>query len=186
MIVKRYVHKDDELAQHLYDHLNVPLEWPDDSLTAQHVANIAAAAACDVAYDQAAGGHLLDLIAALPLPDTDEGRGFWRDLWHAASTENAYLLPANVGPLIGFAENGESGLAGQVLSFISELTPDQRKAATEVIGRELQGFGLTPRQAGELWLRDAEITSWRVQLASHRRFETREQRQRFFEAWRSV
>ncbi|MGD3111157.1 hypothetical protein [Streptomyces sp. YGL11-2] len=46
--------------------------------------------------------------------------------------------------MIRFAAGGEGGLAGHVLSFISELIPDQRKTAAEVIGREPSGVGLTP------------------------------------------
>ncbi|MFC5805893.1 hypothetical protein, partial [Streptomyces formicae] len=65
MIVRLYLDKDDELAQHLTNTLNSPLDWPGGGeLDTEHVAKIAAAAACDVSYDQAANGHLVDLFAA--------------------------------------------------------------------------------------------------------------------------
>lgn len=43
---------------------------------------------------------------------------------------------------------------------------------------------LSGRYGGELWLRDAEMSAWRVALAGRREFEAAQDRERFFEAWR--
>jgi hypothetical protein len=187
VIVNRHVDEDDELARHLKQELNIPLDWPQDSpLTAQHVAEIASAAACDVAYDQAAGSHLLDLLAALPLPGTDEGQRFWGDLWFAVGSANANLLPANVGPMVSRAAQGEGGLADHIMAFIDEMSDKERAAAAEVIGKAIADTGIRSAQRiGELWLRDAEITAWRVLLA-RRHQRSAEERREFFQAWRKA
>ncbi|MGE5761771.1 MAG: hypothetical protein ACM37V_15550 [Gemmatimonadota bacterium] len=94
--------------------------------------------------------------------------------------------PSEPRPGVGYAAHGESGLADQVLSFISKLTPAQREAAAKVIGEVLPGLWANAAQAGELWLRDAEITSWRIVFAAERRNQRQEQRERFFKAWRNA
>jgi hypothetical protein len=183
VIVDHDVHEDDELAKHLQQHLNIPLDWPVGGLTVGHVANIAVAAACDVAYDQAAGSHLLDLLAALPLPGDGDG-GFWQELWTAAGSQNTNLHPTNVGPMVRFAAAGEGGLADHILSFINELNTDQRGDTARLIGSTLSGIGSsTAERTGELWLRDAEITAWRVLLARHQAPKASAE---FFHAWRNA
>lgn len=98
VIVRRYLHKDDELTQHLTRKLNTPLTWPEGGgLNTEHVAEIAAAAACDIAYNHAANGHLADLFAALPLPGTTEGREFWHSLREAGGMAALNIDPANAG-----------------------------------------------------------------------------------------
>ena len=181
MIVERHVHEDDELAQYLRKHLNIPLDWPEEAqLTAAHIADIASAAACDVAYDQAANSHLLDLIAALPLPGEDS---FWTHLWQASG--NAYLLPVNVKHAVSQAAHGESGLASHLLSFVAELNNDQRTAVARMIGDTLSDLAIEDDQhIGELWLRDAQITAWRVLLAGHS--NGTKNRGQFFEAWQNA
>ncbi|MFF4230863.1 hypothetical protein [Streptomyces sp. NPDC001820] len=194
MIVNRRIGSEqpdeyDELEQHLTQKLNVPLDWPEDSgLTVSRVATIAAAATCDTAYSQAANGHLIDLFAALPLPGTAEGQSFWKCIGDAGGSAAMTIDPANMGgPFFDRIHNGnEGGIASRVLSFLEELTPSQRTAVAEVIGSVLDDgtIGVSGRYGGELWLRDAEMSAWRVVLAGRREFETSQNRERFFEAWR--
>ncbi|WP_345570614.1 hypothetical protein [Streptomyces plumbiresistens] len=151
------------------------------------VAKIAAAAACDVSYNQAANGHLVDLFATLPLPGTPEGREFWRELRIAGDHAVAYIDPANAGgPFFNYLINGnETGIAGRVLDFLGELDDSRRDAVTEVIGGALRDstFPASGRYLGKLWLRDAETTAWHVLLAGRRTHETQDDRERFLEAW---
>ncbi|MFF3879398.1 hypothetical protein [Streptomyces sp. NPDC001978] len=194
MIVNRRIGSEqpdeyDELEQHLTQKLNVPLDWPEDSgLTVSHVATIAAAATCDTAYSQAANGHLIDLFAALPLPGTAVGQSFWKRIGDAGGSAAMTIDPANMGgPFFDRIHDGnEGGIASRVLSFLEELTPSQRTAVAEVIGSVLDygTIGVSGRYGGELWLRDAEMSAWRVALARRREFETSQNRERFFEAWR--
>ncbi|MFF4827093.1 hypothetical protein ACFY20_29530 [Streptomyces sp. NPDC001312] len=188
MIVRRHLDENDELTQHLTHKLNTPLDWPEDAeLDTEHVAKIASAAACDVSYNEAANGHLVDLFAALPLPGTPEGREFWAALGRAGDNAALYIDPANAGgPFFDYLINGnEGGIAGRVLSFLGELDDRQRDAVAEVIGRALDHntFVAGGRYLGKLWLRDAEISAWHVLLASRRAYETEDDRKRFLEAW---
>ncbi|WP_143681590.1 hypothetical protein [Actinacidiphila glaucinigra] len=195
MIVNRYVGgeqpDDDELEQHLTRELNTPLGWPEDGgLTVRHVATIAAAATCDTAYSQAANGHLIDLFAALPLPGTAEGQGFWARIRDAGGSAALSIDPANMGgPFFDRVRDGnESGIAFRILSFLEKLSSDQRDATADVIGSVLDRgtIGVSGRYGGELWLRDAEMSAWRVVLAGRREFETSPDRKRFFDAWRQA
>lgn len=191
VIVRRYLDEDDELAQHLTRQLNTPLDWPEDGgLNTEHVAKIAAAAACDVSYNQAANGHLVDLFAALPLPGTPEGREFWASLGDVGGHAAAYIDPANAGgPFFNYLINGnEAGIAGRVLDFLGKLDDQQREAVAEVIGGALEHdtFVAGGQYLGKLWLRDAETSAWHVLLASRRTHETDEDRKRFLEAWRNA
>lgn len=188
MIVRRHPGEDDELVQHLTHELNTPLDWPEDAgLNTGHVVEIAAAAACDVSYNQAANGHLVDLFAALPLPGTPEGDEFWAALRRVARDAALYIDPANAGgPFFDYLLKGnEGGIASRVLSFLGKLDDQQRNAVTEVIGRALDHdtFVAGGRYLGTLWLRDAETTAWHVLLASRRAYETEDDRKRFLEAW---
>ncbi|WP_199578034.1 hypothetical protein [Streptomyces sp. CRB46] len=188
MIVRRFLDDDGELAQHLVQQLNTPLDWPEDGgLNTGHVAKIASAAACDASYNEAANGHLADLFAALPLPGTAEGDEFWGALGDAGGDAALYIDPGNMGGpsfdrLVG--ENG-AGIADRVLSFLAELDDQQRNAVTKVIGDALAQDTLVAggRYLGQLWLRDAETTAWHVLLARRRLHETEDDRKRFFEAW---
>ncbi|MFC9459886.1 hypothetical protein [Streptomyces sp. NPDC056983] len=187
VIVRFYLDDDDELAQHLASHLNTPLDWPKSAeLDTEIVAKIAAAAACDVSYNQAANGHLVDLFAELPLPGSSEGREFWSALRKVAHEPVMYIDPANAGgPFFDYLLNGnETGIAGRVLSFLAELDDGERDAVAELIGGALDVIG-DARYYGDLWLRDAEITAWHVELAGRRARKTAEERERFLEAWRS-
>ncbi|MFH8470372.1 hypothetical protein [Streptomyces sp. NPDC017991] len=188
MIVRRFADKDDELARHLVRHLNTPLDWPEsEGLNTGQVAEIASAAACDVSYNQAANGHLADLFAALPLPGTPEGRDFWYALGQAGGDAALDIDPANAGgPFFDrLIESNEAGIADRVLSFLGELSDQQREAVAEVIGGALARDTFTqasPRYIGRLWLRDAESTAWHVLLASRLPHQD-DGRQRFLEAW---
>ncbi|MFI7009875.1 hypothetical protein [Streptomyces sp. NPDC050145] len=188
VIVRLYLDKDDELAQHLARKLNSPLDWPGTGgLDTEHVAKIAAAAACDVSHDQAANGHLVDLFASLPLPGTTEGREFWRSLGEAGGEAAWNIVPANAGgPFFDYLLDGnETGIAGRVLSFFEDLSDDQHNAVADVIGNALDLMG-GARYLGKLWLRDAETTAWHVLLANRRRHDTTEDRERFLQAWRDA
>ncbi|MGW8542221.1 hypothetical protein ACWGM4_17155 [Streptomyces albidoflavus] len=196
MIVKRYFGNKqpdeyDELEQHLTQNLNAPLDWPEDGgLTVSHVAKIASAATCDSAYSRAANGHLIDLFAALPLPGTKDGEIFWERIVDVADSAAYNIVPANMGgPFFDRIQEGdEAGIAYRVLSFLEELKPSQRADVAEAIGSALDTntVGVDGRYAGELWLRDAEMSAWRVALAARREFETAGDRERFFEAWRNA
>ncbi|MEU9072379.1 hypothetical protein AB0D60_36520 [Streptomyces sp. NPDC048306] len=187
MIVRHFLDGDGELARHLAQQLNTPLDWPEDGgLTTGHVAKIASAAACDVSYSVAANGHLIDLFAVLPLPGTPAGDKFWGALGNAGGDAALYIDPGNMGgPTFDrLARGNEAGIADRVLSFLSELDGRQREAVTKVIGDALAHDTLVAggRYLGQLWLRDAETTAWHVLLAK-RRLETQEDREQFFEAW---
>ncbi|MCX4231814.1 hypothetical protein [Streptomyces ortus] len=189
MIVRRFADKDDELARHLVRRLNAPLDWPEGAgLNTGQVAEIASAAACDVSYNQAANGHLANLFAALPLPGTPEGRDFWHALGQAGGDAALYIDPANAGgPFFDrLIEGNEAGITDRVLSFLGELSDQQREAVADVIGSALARGTFTqasPRYIGRLWLRDAETTAWHVLLASRLTYETDDDRQQFLEAW---
>jgi hypothetical protein len=188
VITRRFLDDDGELAQHLVQQLNTPLDWPEGKgLTTGHVAKIASAAACDVAYDHAANGHLIDLFAALPLPGTPDGDKFWAALENAGGNAALYIDPGNMGgPTFDRLVRGnEAGIADRVLSFLAELDDQQRDAVTKVIGDALAHDTLVAgtRYLGQLWLRDAETTAWHVLLAKRRLHETQDDRKRFFEAW---
>lgn len=188
MIVRRYLGEDDELARHLTHELNTPLDWPESGgLNTEHVASIAAAAACDVSYNHAANGHLVDLFAALPLPGTHEGDEFWASLGRAGGDAALYIDPANAGgPFFDYLINGnQGGIANRVLDFLGKLDDQQRDDVAAVIGGALKHntFVASGPYLGKLWLRDAEATAWHVLLASRRTNETEDDRKRFLEAW---
>ncbi|MFG2195854.1 hypothetical protein [Streptomyces sp. NPDC048639] len=188
VIVRLHLDKDDELAQHLANKLNTPLDWPDTGeLDTEHVAKVAAATACDVAYDQAANGHLVDLFAALPLPGTTEGREFWASLERAGGDAALNIVPGNAGgPFFDrLLDGNETGIAGRMLSFLEKLSDDEHDAVADVIGGVLGLLG-GARYLGKLWLRDAETSAWHVLLARRRMRDTTEDRERFLQAWRNA
>lgn len=188
VIVRRYLDEDDELARHLVRQLNTPLDWPEDEeLNTGQVAKIASAAACDVAYNQAANGHLADLFTVLPLPGTPAGDEFWRSLGEAGGDAVLYIDPGNAGgPFFErLVDGNEAGIANRVLSLLGDLDDQQRDAVAEVIGDALaqEQFAGSSRYLGCLWLRDAETTAWHVLLASRKTQDTEDDRKRFLEAW---
>ncbi|MFF8386073.1 hypothetical protein ACF053_20810 [Streptomyces kanasensis] len=155
-------------------------------LDVEGVAGIAVVAAAH-SGGYAATGHLLGLLAALPAP-TEAGERFWSDLWRASGT--AYLLPVNMKALVRRSLAGEGiDLARQILSAVDEMTPPQRVAAGDVIGEALAESDHLPdlktQVIGELWLRDLELTAWRV-LHADRGSDDPAGRKAFVDAWTGV
>lgn len=138
-------------------------------LDLERVASIAVVVAAH-SSGYAALSHLLALLAALPAP-TKAGERFWSDLWRSSGT--AYLLPVNIkAPVLRSLAGEGTGLARQILSAVDEMTPPQHVAAGEVIGQALTESDHFPdlktQVIGELWLRDLELTAWRVLHADRR------------------
>ncbi|MFD3333928.1 hypothetical protein ACFWV1_14980 [Streptomyces sp. NPDC058700] len=155
-------------------------------LDVERVGGIAVVAAAH-SEGYAATGHILGLLAALPAP-TKAGERFWSDLWRSSGT--AYLLPGNIKALVLRSLAGEgTPLARQILSAVDEMTPPQRVAAGEVIGQALAESDHFPdlkeQVIGELWLRDLELTAWRV-LHADRGSDDPAARKAFLDAWSSV
>ncbi|WP_327410424.1 hypothetical protein OG458_35875 [Streptomyces sp. NBC_01281] len=155
-------------------------------LDVEGVAGIAVVAAAH-SDGYAATGHLLGLLAALPAP-TKAGEHFWSEMWRSSGT--AYLLPANIKTLVLRSLTGDgTALARQILSAVDQMTPPQRLAASEVVGQALVESDdfpdLKTEVIGELWLRDLELTAWRV-LHADRRSDDPAGRKAFLDAWTSV
>lgn len=179
-------HASTPLAHQLEQRLGLPHHLRADGLDVQRVADVAVVAAAH-SDGYAAAAHLLGLLAALPSP-TGAGERFWSDLWRSSGT--AYLLPAALKEPVLSALDGEgTRLARQVLSAVGEMTPSQRVAAGEVIGQALGESDRLPdlktQVIGELWLRDLELTAWRVLHADHRSADP-EGRKAFLAAWTDV
>lgn len=101
-----------------------------------------------------------------------------------------YLLPNNIKDYVLSSLAGEgTGLAGQILSAVDEMTPPQRIAAGGVIGQALCESDHLPdlktQVIGELWLRDLELTAWRVLHADHTSADPA-RRKAFLDAWTSI
>ncbi|MFD8613413.1 hypothetical protein [Streptomyces sp. NPDC059631] len=176
----------DPLSHHLAQRLGLSPQLEGDRLDVERIADIAVLAAAH-SDGYAAAAHLLGLLAALPAP-TEAGEQFWSSLWRSSGT--AYLLPANIKGLVLRSLAGEgAALAGQLLSAVDEMTPPQRIAASEVIGQALAESDHLPvlksRVLGELWLRDLELTAWRVLHADHKSADPG-RRQAFLDAWTSI
>lgn len=179
-------HASAPLADQLEQRLGPPAQFETGRFDVERVAGIAVLAAAH-SDGYAATAHLLGLLAALPAP-THAGERFWSNLWRSSGT--AYLLPTNIKDLVLRSLAGEgTGLAGQILSAVDEMTPPQRVAAAEVIGQALAESDHLPdlktQVIGELWLRDLELTAWRVLHADHKSPDGAG-RNAFIEAWTSV
>ncbi|WP_030979167.1 hypothetical protein OG894_12750 [Streptomyces sp. NBC_01724] len=179
-------HVSSTLADQLEHQLGLAPHLEASHLKVEGVAGIAVVAAAH-SDGYAATGHLLGLLAALPAPIT-AGERFWSDLWRSSGT--AYLLPVNIKALVLRSLAGEgTALARQILSAVDEMTPPQRIAAGEVIGQALVESDHFPdlktQVIGELWLRDLELTAWRV-LHADRRWDDPAGRKAFVDAWTSV
>jgi hypothetical protein len=164
--------------------MNLPLDFEVGKLDVGRVADIAVVASAQAAGYMATS-QLLALIAGLPVPG-EEANDFWRKLWRASGT--AILLPANIRGQVLRALGVEGvGLADQLLTAVKEMDGQQRAAAAEVIGdglTETVDLGGYPDEViGELWLRDVELTAWRV-LYADRRPTGWEERQQFQDAWK--
>ncbi|MEU6543208.1 hypothetical protein [Streptomyces sp. NPDC046859] len=179
-------HVSTALADQLEHQLDLAPHLEAGRLDVEGVAGVAVVAAAH-SDGYAATGHLLGLLAALPAP-TAAGERFWSALWKSSGT--AYLLPVNIRDSVLRSLAGEgAALARQVLSAVDEMTPSQRFAAGEVIGQALVESDHLPdlktQVIGELWLRDLELTAWRV-LHADRRSDDPAGRQAFLDAWTSV
>ncbi|MFF8532967.1 hypothetical protein ACF07B_13570 [Streptomyces sp. NPDC015532] len=179
-------HLSGPLADQLEHQLGLAPQREAGDLDVQRVAGIAVVAAAH-SDEYAATGHLLGLLAALPAP-TKAGERFWSELWRTSGT--AYLLPANIKTAVLRSLAGEGiVLARQILSAVDEMTPPQRVAAGEVIGQALAESDHFPdlktQVIGELWLRDLELTAWRV-LHADRRSDDPTGRKAFLDAWSRV
>ncbi|MFE2672651.1 hypothetical protein [Streptomyces hygroscopicus] len=179
-------HASAPLADQLAQRLGLPPQFETGRFDVERVAGIAVLAAAH-SDGYAATGHLLGLLAALPAP-TGTGERFWSNLWRSSGT--AYLLPTNIKDQVLRSLAGEgTGLAGKILSAVDEMTPPQRVAAAEVIGQALAESDHLPdlktQVIGELWLRDLELTAWRVLHADHKSPDAAG-RNAFIEAWTSV
>ncbi|MDT9684950.1 hypothetical protein RND61_23240 [Streptomyces sp. TRM76323] len=179
-------HTSAPLAHQLELRLGLPPQLETGRLDVERVAGIAVLAAAH-SDGYAATAHLLGLLAALPAP-SEAGERFWSDLWRSSGT--AYLLPTNIKELVLRSLAGEgTGLAGQILSAVDEMTPPQRVAAAEVIGQALAESDHLPdlktQALGELWLRDLELTAWRVLHANHKPADPAG-RNAFIDAWTSI
>ncbi|MGY3205158.1 hypothetical protein ACVW19_005673 [Streptomyces sp. TE5632] len=109
-------------------------------------------------------------------------------MWRSSGT--SYLLPVNIKAQVPRSLAGEgTALARKILSAVYEMTPPQRLAAGEVIGQALAESDDLPdlktQVIGELWLRDLELTAWRV-LHADRRPDDPAGRKAFLDAWTSV
>ncbi|MFI5679884.1 hypothetical protein [Streptomyces cellulosae] len=174
------------LADELDHQLDLAPHLEAGPLDVERVARIAVVAAAH-SDGCAATGQLLGLPAALPAP-TKAGERFRSDLWRSSGT--AYLLPVIIrAPVLRSLAGEGTALARQVLSAVDEMTPPQRVAAGEVIGQALVESDhlpdLTSQVIGELWLRDLELTTWRV-LHAERRSDDPAGRKAFLDAWPSV
>ncbi|WP_405914681.1 hypothetical protein [Streptomyces sp. NBC_00728] len=179
-------HVSTPLTSQLEHQLGLAPHFEAGRLDVERVAGIAVVAAAH-SDGYAATGHLLGLLAALPAP-TKAGEHFWSELWRSSGT--AYLLPANIKTLVLRSLAGEgTALARQILSAVDQMTPPQRVAASEVIGQALVESDdfpdLKTEVIGELWLRDLELTAWRV-LHADRRSDDPVGRKAFLDAWMSV
>ncbi|MGW0972047.1 hypothetical protein [Streptomyces sp. NPDC002516] len=179
-------HVSAPLTTQLEHQLGLAPQLEASRLDVERVAGIAVVAAAH-SDGYAATGHLLGLLAALPAP-TQAGERFWSDLWRSSGT--AYLLPANIKVKVLSSLTGEgTALARQILSAVDQMTPPQRVAASEVIGQALVESDdfpdLKTEVIGELWLRDLELTAWRV-LHADRRSDDPVGRKAFLDAWTSV
>lgn len=179
-------HVSAPLARQLEQQLGLASHLEAGHLDVEGVAGIAVVAAAH-SDGYAATGRLLGLLAALPAP-TKAGERFWSDLWRSSGT--AYLPPVNIKAQVLRSLAGEgTALARQILSPVDEMTTSQRLAAGEVIGQALAESDHLPdlktQVVGELWLRDLELTAWRVPHAD-RRSDDPAGRKAFLGAWTSV
>lgn len=177
------VRQPESLADYLYQHLNLSPEFEASGLNVEQVASVAMLAMAH-SDGYAATARLVSLMAGLPLP-SGEPRGFWFRLWRASGS--AIFMPANIDHQVLRALRGDGGgLADQLLTAVSEMTPEERAAAAVVIGEGLEEKGLGGYKSavlGDLWLRDVEATAWRMLYAARKRYTSEDQRE-FREGWK--
>ncbi|MET7717235.1 hypothetical protein [Streptomyces sp. NPDC005407] len=99
-------------------------------------------------------------------------------------------MPTNIKHQVLRALDGDgAGLADQLLGAVTGMDAEQRTAAAAVIGAHLADHADLPGHEGpalgELWLRDAEITAWRLLYAERNHF-TRESQSAFRDGWKNA
>ncbi|WP_307679889.1 hypothetical protein [Streptomyces sp. V4I2] len=177
----------ESLGDYLYRHLNLPLDF-EGPFTVKHLADVAVLATAHSA-GYAATQHMVSLMAGIPVPTerNDEREGFWFKFWQASGT--AYFMPANMKHSVVAALDGDgTSLADRFLTGLSEMSPEQWAATASVVGTALEGRLSPlkePERNGELWLRDVQLTAWRVLYADHAPLGW-EERMAFREEWKSV
>lgn len=177
--------QSESLGDYLHQHLNLPLDF-EGPLTVRHLADVALLATADSAGYMMTQ-HLVSLMAGVPTPTDEPYEDFWFKFWQASGS--AYFMPANMKPSVLAALNGEGdGLANHILSGFAEMSPRQWTATAVVVGTALNERFTAVRQLernGELWLRDFQLTAWRVLYAAHFPLD-RDQREAFREGWKNL
>lgn len=175
----------ESLDDYLQRHLNLPPDF-DGQLRVEHVAGIALLATAH-GDRYMATQHLVSLFTGLPTPTDEPYEDFWFKLWQASGS--AYFMPGNMKYAVLAALDGDGqGLADRLLSGFFEMDSEQRAAAAAVIGEALDervALAIEPARCGELWLRDVQLTAWRVMYAARGSF-TWEEREAFSEGWKNV
>ncbi|MFF4519244.1 hypothetical protein [Streptomyces mirabilis] len=175
------------LGGYLERHLNLPLDF-EGPFTVRHLADVAVLATAH-SSGFAATAHLVSLMAGIPVPtdESEEREGFWFRFWRASGT--AYFMPVNMKHSVLAALDGDgTSLADRLLTGLSEMSPEQWAATAAVVGAAL-AEGISPLKEpellGELWLRDAQLTAWRVLHTDHAPLEW-DAYAAFREGWKSV
>ncbi|MFE2972605.1 hypothetical protein ACFXKC_55565 [Streptomyces sp. NPDC059340] len=175
----------ESLGEYLYRHLNLPLDF-EGPLTVQHVANVAVLATAHSA-GYAATQHLVSLMAGIPTPTDEPDENFWFKFWKASGT--AYFMPVNMKHSVLTALDGDgTALADRLLTGLSEMSPEQWTATASVVGQALEeriSPLKQPERNGELWLRDVQLTAFRVLYADHAPLGW-EERMAFREGWKTA
>ncbi|MGW1551843.1 hypothetical protein [Streptomyces sp. NPDC002346] len=179
------ISQPETLAEFLDNYLNLTPEFECGRLSVEQIADVAMLA---MAHSEgyAATAHLVSLWGGLPSPSDGDG-DFWHRLWRASGT--AIFLPANINHQVLRALSGDGvGLADQFLTAVSEMDAGERIAAALLLGEALEArdlSGYKPALLGELWLRDAETTAWKVLYAARKR-TTYDDQAEFQRGWGSV
>ncbi|WP_351233826.1 hypothetical protein [Streptomyces sp. NPDC002133] len=180
------VHQPESLTAYLRQHLNLTPDFAAGQLSVEQIADIALLATAHSAH-YAATSHLLSLVAGLPIP-SDEPKDFWFQLWQASGTP--VLMPTNVkGQILRALDGDGAGLADQLLTAMTDMNSEERTAAAALIGQHLADHAGLPENEGpglgELWLRDVDITAWRLLYADRTR-PTWESQTAFRNGWKNV
>ncbi|WP_369149163.1 hypothetical protein [Streptomyces sp. R44] len=175
----------ESLDEYLSRYMNLPSDF-EGQLRVDHVSKIALLATthCD---RYMATQHLVSLIAGLPVPTDEPYEDFWFRFWQASGS--AYFMPGNMkASVLAALDYDGTGLADRFLSAFNEMSAEQWVAAATVIGEvlvERVAVPFMPRERGELWLRDVQLTSWRILYAARGSF-TWEQREAFRNGWKEA
>lgn len=128
-------------------------------------------------------------MAGIPVPtdENEKSEGFWLKFWRASGS--AYFMPINMKHSVLAALDGDgASLADRLLTGLSEMSSEQWAATASVVGTALAerlSPLKEPEQQGELWLRDVQLTAWRVLYADHTALGW-EERMALRDEWESV